>query len=56
MGNGEICQETLKVDLIQNKKLHVLKGSEYIRYSHFPTIDLGYPSSIKGNWGDIPQD
>lgn len=42
--------------VFQNKKLHVFKGSEYIRYSNFPTIDLGYPSPIKGNWGDIPQD
>lgn len=33
------------------------KGSEYIRYSNFPQkgIDLGYPLSIKDNWGKVPQ-
>ena len=42
--------------VFQNKKLYVFKGSQYIRYSHFPSIDSRYPLPIKGNWGDIPQD
>ena len=41
--------------LLGNGKTYVTKGKEYIRYSDSSasTIDSGYPSPIKGNWGSV---
>ncbi len=42
--------------VLSNGKTYVTKGYEYVRYSddNASTVDSGYPLSIEGNWGDLP--
>ncbi|MEM8933196.1 MAG: hemopexin repeat-containing protein [Acidobacteriota bacterium] len=41
---------------LPNGKTYVTKGDQYARYSddNATTVDPGYPVSIKGRWGNLP--
>ncbi|MZP30517.1 hypothetical protein GTO91_12410 [Heliobacterium undosum] len=42
--------------VLPNGKIYVTTGSQYVRYSDktADTVDEGYPLSIKGHWGNLP--
>ena len=42
--------------VLPNDKTYVTSGNQYIRYSdnNAISVDSGYPSSLQGNWGNLP--